>query len=326
LQITIDRDLLLNGMKKDGQQQPTMAKDLLLASIDTLKTGQILEGKIIEISKSNIFIDFGAFGTGIVLGREMKNHPSLTKELGVGQTVNCVVLEPENENGYIEVSIKEADKELSWTKLEELKNSGRNALAKVIQANRGGLLVNLLDQKGFLPVSQLSPEHYPRVEGGDKEKILKELNKFVGKDLKVKVIDLNPKEEKLIVSEKALNKEEVEEIMKYFAAGEVFGGVVSAVTDFGAFVRLTPKEGANVPETEGLIHISELDWQLVRNPRDILKEGEDVKVKIVGFHQGRPALSLKALKERPQPRTEQAGRPKTEEAEMPGAPKKEEQG
>lgn len=290
-------------MKKDNQQQPT-AKDLLLASINTVKAGQILEGKIIEINKNNIFIDFGAIGTGIVLGREIKNHPSLTKELEIGQTIGCVVLEAENENGYIEVSIKEADRELSWTKLEGLKNTGCNVSAKVIQANRGGLLVNLLDQKGFLPVSQLSPEHYPRVEGGDKEKILKELNKFVGKDLKVKVIDLNPREEKLIVSEKALNKEEVEEIMKYFAIGEVFEGTVSAVTDFGAFVGLTPEEGAKAPETEGLIHISELDWQLVRDPREILREGEKVKVKIVGFHQGRPALSLKALKEKPQPRVE----------------------
>jgi len=155
-----------------------------------------------------------------------------------------------------------------------------------------------------LPVSQLSPEHYPRVDGGDKEKILKELNKFVGKDLKVKVIDLDPREEKLIVSEKALNKEEVEEIMKYFALDGVFEGTVSAVTDFGAFVRLSPEEGAKAPETEGLIHISELDWQLVRDPREILQEGEKVKVKIVGFYQGRPALSLKALKERPQIKTE----------------------
>jgi len=281
-----------------------MAKDLLLASINTIKESQILEGKIIEANKSNIFIDFGALGTGIVLGREIKDNPSLVKELKVGQTISCVVLESENENGYIEVSIKEADRELSWTKLEELKNTSRNALAKVIQANRGGLLVSLLDQKGFLPVSQLSPEHYPRVDGGDKEKILKELNKFVGKDLKVKVIDLDPREEKLIVSEKALNKEEVEEIMKYFALDGVFEGTVSAVTDFGAFVRLSPEEGAKAPETEGLIHISELDWQLVRDPREILQEGEKVKVKIVGFYQGRPALSLKALKERPQIKTE----------------------
>jgi len=290
-------------MKKDNQQQP-MAKDLLLASINTIKESQILEGKIIEANKSNIFIDFGALGTGIVLGREIKDNPSLVKELKVGQTISCVVLESENENGYIEVSIKEADRELSWTKLEELKNTSRNALAKVIQANRGGLLVSLLDQKGFLPASQLSPEHYPRVDGGDKEKILKELNKFVGKDLKVKVIDLDPREEKLIVSEKALNKEEVEEIMKYFALDGVFEGTVSAVTDFGAFVRLSPEEGAKAPETEGLINISELDWQLVRDPREILQKGEKVKVKIVGFYQGRPALSLKALKERPQIKTE----------------------
>ncbi|MBI4837518.1 MAG: S1 RNA-binding domain-containing protein [Candidatus Portnoybacteria bacterium] len=301
-------------MKKNNQLQ-SLTKDLILASVNTVKIGQILEGKIIEANKNNIFIDFGALGTGIVLGREIKNTPSLIKELKIGQVINCVILETENENGYIEVSIKEADKELSWTKLEEAKNAGRNVAAKVAQANRGGLMVTIFDQKGFLPVSQLSPEHYPRVEGGDKDKILKELNKFVGKDLNVKIIDVNPKEEKLIVSEKALNKEETEEIMKHFAVGEVFEGTVSAVTDFGAFVRLSPGEETRVPATEGLVHISELDWRLVRDPREFAKEGEKVKVKVVGFHRGRPALSMKALKERPQSPTEKAGNPEIEKSE-----------
>lgn len=302
-------------MAKNNKQSataPSAMKDVFSDAANPIKPGQIIEGEVIEINKANIFIDFKSLGVGIILGKEIKEHPSLTKELKIGQTVSCLVLEPENEKGYIEVSLKEADKELSWEKLEKLKENGETVSARITQANRGGLIVSLMGQEGFLPASQLSSENYPSVEGGDKDKILQELNKLVGKELSVKVIDLSQPENKLIVSEKALNKEEIMEIMDYFKIGEVFEGKVSTVTDFGAFVKLSggkEAEKLSAPEPEGLIHISELDWKLVKDPREIVKEGETVKVKIIGYHQGRPSLSLKALKEKPQ---EQPG-PATED-------------
>ncbi|MBU3934930.1 S1 RNA-binding domain-containing protein [Patescibacteria group bacterium] len=287
-------------MANQAIQTESKMKGLLTSSADPIKAEQILEGKVIEISKKNIFIDFGPLGTGIILGKEIKENPSLVKELKIGQMVNCFVLEPENNKGYIEVSLREANKELSWEKLEELKNSGQTITARVLQANRGGLLMDVMGQGGFLPVSQLSFEHYPRVDGGSKDKILQELNKFVGQELKVKILDLDTREDKIILSEKALNKEEIKEIMDHFKVNDIFEGTVTAITDFGAFVKLIDADRPKISIPEGLIHISELDWQLVKNPRDIVKVNEKVKVKIIGFHQGRISLSLKALKEKPQ--------------------------
>jgi small subunit ribosomal protein S1 len=289
------------------QNQSVIMKDLLSATdVSPVKEGQMLEGKVAELGKINIFIDFGPLGIGVILGKEIKENPNILKEIAVGDIVKCIVLEPENEKGYIEVSFKEANKEISLNLLEEIKTNGQPIMAKVIQANRGGLVVEVMRQKGFLPVSQLAPEHYPRVEGGSKDKILQELNKFVGKELKVKVIDLDPREDKLIVSEKALNKEEIEEILNCYKIGEIHEGIVSAITDFGAFVKLEPVKELNFSMPEGLIHISELDWHLVKDPSQIVKLGEKVKIKILGFQQERLSLSLKALKEKPETQSQSA--------------------
>jgi small subunit ribosomal protein S1 len=287
-------------MKNQTKPENNAMKDLLSSSSSPSKSGHIIDGKVIEVGKKNIFVDLGIFGTGIVLTKEIKESPSLVKQLKMGQEVQCMVLEPENEKGYVEISLRAASKELSWEKLEKIKNSGEATPAKVVQANKGGLMVELLGQLAFLPVSQLSQEHYPRVEGGDKNKIFQQLTKLVGKEISVKIIDLDQRTDKFIVSEKALSREETREMMEHFKPGDVFEGTITAITNFGAFVKLEPKEGFNMAVPDGLIHISELDWGLVRDPREIVKEGEKIKVKIIGFHQGRPTLSLKALKEKPQ--------------------------
>lgn len=283
---------------KTQTKQTTTLKKLITNSIGPVKIGQLVEGTVIEIGKSCIFVDLGPYGVGIVLGKEIKEKPSLLKEIKVDQNVKCIVLEQENENGYIELSIKAADREMTWKKLEELRKSAETLEVKVIQANRGGLLVDVLGEQGFLPASQLSFKNYPRVEGGDKDQILKELNKLVGKTLKIKIMDLSRKENKIIVSEKALSKEEIKKIMELFKINNVYEGIVLAVTDFGVFVKLEPENESEIPLPEGFIHISELDWQLVKDPHQIVKEGEKIKAKVIGYYQGRPSLSLKALKEK----------------------------
>lgn len=289
----------MKSNKNQTKQENNVLKDLLSSSGSPAKQGQIIEGKIIEVGKKNIFADLGSLGTGVVLTREIKENPSLIKELKPGQEVQCMVLDSENDKGYVEISLKAASKELSWEKLEEIKGNGQSIPARVVQANKGGLMVELMGQLAFLPVSQLSQEHYPRVEGGDKNKIFQQLSKLIGKELSVKIIDLDQREDKFIVSEKALSREEAREMMEFFKPGEIFDGVITAITNFGAFVKLEPKPGFEKTIPDGLIHISELDWNLVRDPREIVKEGEKIQVKVVGFHQGRPSLSLKALKEKP---------------------------
>jgi len=146
--------------------------------------------------------------------------------------------------------------------------------------------------QGFLPLSQLSSEHYPKVEGGDTTKIVQALQKFKGQPFKVKILDYSEQENKLIVSERAIQEEVAKGEITKLGIGDVVEGVITEVTDFGAFVRLTDN-------LDGLIHSSEIDWKFVEDPRQILHSGETVKAKIISLDGGRVALSLKAL--RPDP-------------------------
>lgn len=167
------------------------------------QSGDLVEGHIIKISKNALILDLGPLGTGIVYGGELREDKDMLKELAVGQNVSALVLDPENEDGYVELSLREAGLEKAWLTLREKQQTGQTVTVKVTEANRGGLIIKTGSLIGFLPVSQLSNENYPRVEGGDKDKILDHLNKFVGQEMKVKIIDLDQKTDKLIVSEKA---------------------------------------------------------------------------------------------------------------------------
>jgi small subunit ribosomal protein S1 len=164
-------------------------------------------------------------------------------------------------------------------------------MATITEASKGGLLVRVDHIPGFLPVSQLAPENYPRVAGGDKSKILDKLKKFVGTSLEVKVIDANEQEEKLIVSEKAIWEEKQKNIISKYAVGNVIEGEVSALADFGAFVKFDI--------LEGLVHISEIAWQRIDHPRDVLKAGDSVKAEIIGIEGSKIFLSMKKLVEDP---------------------------
>ena len=167
------------------------------------QSGDLVEGQIIKISKNALILDLGPLGTGIVYGGELREDKDMLKELAVDQSVSALVLDPENEDGYVELSLREAGLEKAWLTLREKKQADQTVTVKVTEANRGGLIIKTGSLIGFLPVSQLSDKNYPRVEGGDKDKILDHLNKFVGQEMKVKIIDLDQKTDKLIVSEKA---------------------------------------------------------------------------------------------------------------------------
>jgi len=266
------------------------------------RPGDIVTGQVLEIGKNSIFVDLGPIGTGVLLGREIKENRELVKSLKIGQEISAMVLEEENENGFVELSLQAAHREQSWDELKKIMDSNQTINAKIISANRGGLMVAIRDISGFLPVSQLSYEHYPRVEDGDKNRILQELNKFVNKDLTVRIIDLDPSQQKLIVSEKAIDEEKIKQAMAQYKVGDLVEGVISGVVDFGAFVRfpIIQNQNQEKPEIiEGLIHISEIDWQLIEDPRQILKVGDKVSAKIIGIEKDRLSLSLKALKKDP---------------------------
>ncbi|MCX6719754.1 MAG: S1 RNA-binding domain-containing protein [Candidatus Staskawiczbacteria bacterium] len=197
----------------------------------------------------------------------------------------------ENDEGYRELSLRDATKEIGWQRLKDLKESGQILSVRITGVNKGGLLTSLDGIQAFLPVSQLAPEHYPRVADADKQKILKELQKFIGKNLEVKILDLLAEENKLILSEKAKSEEKTKEVLKNYSKGDIIEGEITGIADFGAFIKFG--------EIEGLIHISELDWQLVENPTEVVKVGEVVKAQIIDINNNQVFLSLKSLKKNP---------------------------
>jgi len=267
-----------------------------------LRLGEIVEGKVIGYSKKAVFLDLGSWGTGIIYGREFLEAKEVLKDLKIGDNLLVKIIELENEEGYIELSLKEAGKEISWETLKQVKEKGEILKVKILGANKGGLLAEISGIPAFLPVSQLSPEHYPRVVDADKSKILTALQKFVGKELEVKIFDLSAKEEKLILSEKAKGEERIKGILKSYKVGEIVEGQITDIVDFGAFIKFKgqpTKKGRVSKELEGLIHISELDWQLIEDPSEIVKVGEIVRAKIIDISDDKVSLSLKALKKDP---------------------------
>ena len=266
--------------------------------VSFLKSGDIVEGEVIEKKGSRLFVDLGPRGTGIVYGREYFEAQDVIKRLAPGERVTAKVVEPDNEDGYTELSLKEAGREKNWQEMRRLMASNEPIRLKVLEANRGGLILEYLGVQGFLPASQLSQEHYPRVEGGDKEKIYEELKKLVGVEFEVTILDVNPEDEKVIFSEKSREIEAIKQKLALYHVGDIVEGEVAGIVPFGAFVRFG--EGL-----EGLVHISEVDWRLISHPSDVLTVSERVRAKIIGIEGDKVSLSLKALKEDPWAKAEE---------------------
>ena len=287
----------------------TMADFLNQQKISFPREGDVIEGKVIEIGSNAVYLDLGIFGTGIVLGKEIKDGLGTTDKLKTGDSVSATVTDLENEDGYIELSVREASIEKAWQDLEEKQVADAVFPTKILDANKGGLIVEVNGITGFLPVSQLSNEHYPRVEEGEKSKILEKLRSYIGIEMQVKVIDTDREGEKLIVSEKAAYSAEEKKAVSELKVGNVIEGEISGVVDFGAFVKFFPPSKTDSDreedKLEGLVHISELAWQLIDNPRDIVKTGDRVKAKIIGIDNTRVSLSIKALEEDPWAKAEE---------------------
>ena len=277
----------------DGLLRPGSMKDLLLKEEFFLpKPGNIIAGTVIAISKASVIVDLGSIGIGIVYPGEFYDNPDRMKTLGPGDQVSAMLIELENEDGYRELSLKSAQTTTAWQDIKEKKDKGEILEVPIININKGGLIVEVSGIQGFLPLSQLSAEHYPKVDGGDTTKIVQALQKFKGQSLKVKILDSNEQENKLILSERAIQEEATKEELAKLQVGQIVEGVITEVTDFGAFVKLSDT-------LDALIHSSEIDWRFIDNPRDILHPGEKVTAKIISLDGGRVSLSLKALKEDP---------------------------
>ena len=262
------------------------------SSIARPQPGEIVEGEVVAVDTASVYIDLPPHSTGIIFGREYINARNIIRNINVGDSISAKVVEPENDEGYVELSLKEARQAIMWAKAEEAKDSEEVFNLTVIDANKGGLLLDWEGIRGFLPASQLKPEHYPRVEGGDKGKILDELKELVGEQLSVAIITANAADKKLIFSEKSSTEKDKTEMVEEHEVGEIIEGTVTGIVDFGIFVKI--EEGL-----EGLVHISELDWGLVEDPSELFEVGQNVTAKVIEKDDDKISLSIKELKENP---------------------------
>src|SRR3989344_3822201 len=273
------------------------------------KTGDLVEGTIIAISRGRVYVDLPPFGTGIIYGREYLNAADVLRKANHGDIISAKVIDPAGREGYIELSLKEARQAAIWGEAEQAIVAQTPYNLTVEEANKGGLILTWQGIAGFLPASQLAKEHYPRVPEGDKEKILRELMRLVGHPLSVRIITADAKEGKLIFSERTENEaEEKASLIDKYQVGDVVQGEVTGVVDFGVFVKL--ESGL-----EGLVHISEIDWGLVEDPRTLFAVGDAVKVKVIEIKEGKVSLSIKALRENP---WHTAGERYKKDMEVPG--------
>jgi len=266
-----------------------------LSTADWPKEASVVEVTLLKKMPRKAYFDMGRFGTGIVFGAEVTNAREALRNMNPGDKMPAKIVVLDGEEGLIELSISEAGKQKLWQQAKELAEAGEVIKAKIVAANAGGLMTVVAEElKAFLPVSQLSLEHYPKVPDGDRTKIADELKKFVGQELNVKIIDVNPRTNKVIVSEREVLSANVKELLAAYAVGQVVDCIVSGAADFGIFVRFTDN-----PQIEGMIHISELDYKLIDNPKELVKVNDPLKAKIIDIKEGRVFLSLKALKEDP---------------------------
>lgn len=282
----------------EEQQKSVMGK-----LIDSLKNppiiGDLVEGPVIGIEATAVYVDLAPFGTGIIYGREFMVARDVIKKINIGDVIAAKIVDNTHKEGYYELSLKEARQALIWSEAEAAIKEKKALDLLVKEANKGGLLIEWQGIVGFLPASQLKADHYPRVSDGDKDKILDELKKLVGTRLTVSIITADPKEGKLIFSEKGSEQKEKEKIVSKYEIGDVVEGSATGVVDFGVFVKL--EEGL-----EGLVHISEIDWGLVDDPHNFVKVGQKIKAKVIEIKDGKISLSIKQLKANPW--TEAAGK------------------
>lgn len=287
----VPQEVVVQNQVGDNSAQ-TMA-DLLGsgAEIRVLKSGDMVEGTLISVGKNEVYIDLDGYGVGVVRGRELYDDQATLNSLKPGDTITASVVESENREGNVELSLRVAGQERVWQTLRDLMETKEVVATKILAANKGGLMIELNNVTGFLPVSQLSLEHYPRVEEGDKNKILSVLNSYVGQLFNVQVITADSNDEKLIVSEKAVHEAEMHNRMSELKISDVVTGTITGVVDFGVFVKFG--------DLEGLVHISELAWQRIENPKDLFRVGDTVKAKIIAIEKGRVSLSIKQLQNDP---------------------------
>ena len=255
------------------------------ASSKRIAHGDIIDGVVVRVDPDEVLVDVGSKSEGVISSRELGTREAGTPDLHAGDHIKVFVLQPENEDGNVVLSLRRARAESVWVKAQEQQATGEMIDAEVREQNKGGLIVNILGLRGFLPTSQVSRSHSSN------------LQELVGQRIGVKILEVNRKRNRLIVSQKAAFDEDRArqrgELFDKLKVGDEIEGKVSGLTTYGAFVNL----GA----ADGLIHISELSWDRVANVADVLQVGQDVRVKVIKLDPdtSRISLSLRQLGQDP---------------------------
>lgn len=252
------------------------------------QVGDIVKGRVVTASKSEVKLDIDGVLMGIIRGPELYNEVEEFSSLKPGDEIEAAVIDTENERGELELSFRLVGQEKAWNKLRQALKDKTTVKVKIVDANKGGLLSRYCQIDGFLPVSQLAPENYPRISGGDKSRILEKLKSFIGQEFEVTVITLSEEDNKIIFSEKDVwNKKQKPTLDKY-QIGMIVEGRITAITNFGVFVSFDEN-------IEGLIHISELAWQRIDSPSEMYKVGDKIKAEIISIDGAKVFLSAKKL-------------------------------
>ncbi len=264
-------------------------EDLLSHSVDYEKPelGAVISGRVVSVSKNRLVVDLNGVAVGISTGRETHDSGDTIKDLNVGDDVKTVVIEEENDDGMVVLSLKRASQATTWDNFEKAYRDGDIIEVSVSEANKGGLLIDVDGIKGFIPVSQLAPAHYPRVEDANSTQILSRLQKLVGIKLSVKIINLERSSGKMILSERAAQQGKARASLGELKVGDRVKGRASGVVKFGIFVTF---DGL-----EGLVHISEIAWGHVSNPHQYAKVGDTLDIEIIGIENDKLSLSMKRL-------------------------------
>jgi small subunit ribosomal protein S1 len=254
------------------------------------KEGEVVSWVIVKIEKKNILVNVNNQFTWLVISKEIWNTVDLNT-LNPWDNVDVMVLGDSVERGLLILSLKRANQIKSLTNLSKYFNSEEVITVKPTEANKGWLLVDIDGLKWFIPVSQLTPLHYPRVEWADPAKILEHLESLVWKDFKVRVINVDEDGKKIIFSEKAAISENREKALGNLKVGDIVEWTVSWILTYWLFITFD--------WLEWLVHVSEIDWGHVNNPGKFAKVGQKVKVKVIGLDSDKISLSIKRLQENP---------------------------
>lgn len=252
------------------------------------KEGDLIEATILAVSGDKIWVDVSGQSLGFIPEREISSKAGLKK----GDKIFASVLSMDDAEGNVVLSMRQADREKYWSDMQAKFDSKEAVSIRISDANKGGLVTEIGGIQGFLPVSQLSPQNYPRVSGGDKDEILNRLRQFIGKDLLVKVINCDKEGGKLIFSEKAVSADEVQNKVDKYQVGDKVKGRITGIVDFGLFVSIEP-------QIEGLVHISEISWSRVSDLSKLFRVGDELEALIIAVENGRISLSIKRLNSDP---------------------------